>query len=66
MKQDELDGNSKFIVAIGFGGKLASYWKTNKKQSWKWKGICRAYKNPMLESNVRQTSSKNKGKIYKT
>jgi hypothetical protein len=27
-----------------------------------WRGICKAYKNPILESNVGQMSSKNKGK----
>jgi hypothetical protein len=44
---------------------LASYWKTNKRQSWKWRGICRAYKNPILKFNVGHTSSKNRKKTYK-
>ncbi len=47
VKQDGSDGDLKFIASIGLGGKLASYWKTNKRQSWKWRGICRAYKNPI-------------------
>jgi hypothetical protein len=52
MKQDELDGSSKFIVTIGLGGKASSHWKMNKKQSWKWSGTCKAYKNPISKSNV--------------
>ncbi len=37
MKQDESDDDSKFIATIALtqiwlGGKLASYWKTNKKK----------------------------------
>ncbi len=30
MKQNELDGDPKFIVTIGLGGKLASYGKLDK------------------------------------
>jgi hypothetical protein len=52
VKQDESDGDPKFTTIIGFGGKLISYWKSNKRQFWKWKGICKAYKNPISESNV--------------
>jgi hypothetical protein len=62
VKQDELDGDLKFIVSIGLGGKSTSYWKTNIKKSWKWKGICWAYKNPILEFDVEQMSSDNRGK----
>ncbi len=62
MNEDESDGDPKFITTIRFGGKLLSHWKTNRKQSWKWRGVCRAYKNPMLESDVGETSFKNKGK----
>ncbi len=32
MKQDESDGDLKFIETIGLGGKSGSYWKTNKKK----------------------------------
>jgi hypothetical protein len=45
VKQDESNGEPKFTTTIGLGGKLASYWKTNRRQFWKWKGICKAYKN---------------------
>ncbi len=65
MKQDELDGDSKFIVTIGFGGKLLSHWKINRRQSWKWKRVCKAYKNPISKSDVGQMSSKNRGKTCK-
>ncbi len=64
MKQDESDGDSKFIVIIELGGKSANYWKINKKQSWKWRGVCRAYKNPISKSNVGQMNFENKGKAY--
>jgi hypothetical protein len=60
VKQDELDGDLEFTTKIGLKGKLASYWKTNKRQSWKWKGICKAYKNPISESDVGKMSSDNK------
>jgi hypothetical protein len=52
MKQDESDGDPKFITTIGIGNNLTSYWKLDRRQSWKWKGICRAYKNPILEFDV--------------
>jgi hypothetical protein len=52
VKQDELDGDSKFIVTIGLGGKLISYWQTNRRQSWKWRGVCRASRDPISKSNV--------------
>ncbi len=57
MKQDELDGDSKFIMAIGFGGKLSNYWMKNKRQSWKWSEVCGNYRNPVSELNVGQISS---------
>jgi hypothetical protein len=31
----------------------------------KWRGICKAYRNPILESNVGQMFFENKGKTYK-
>jgi hypothetical protein len=31
----------------------------------KWRGICRAFKNPILESNVGQMSFENKGKTWR-
>jgi hypothetical protein len=31
VKQDELDGDPKFVVTIGLGGKLSNHSKTNKK-----------------------------------
>jgi len=62
VKQDESDGDPKFIAAIGLGGKSMSYWKPDKKQSWKWRRVCRAYKNPISEFNVGQMNSKNKRK----
>jgi hypothetical protein len=31
MKQDELDGDPKFTVTIGLGGKSSNHWKTTKK-----------------------------------
>jgi hypothetical protein len=63
-KQDESDGDSEFTATIKLGGKLASDWTSDIKQYWKWKGGCRAYRNPILESNVGQTSVKNGGKAY--
>jgi hypothetical protein len=62
MKQDESDADLKFITTIGFGGKLTSYWKSENKQFWKWRGVYKAYKNTILESNVGQTSFENKRK----
>ncbi len=53
MKQNESNGDPEFITTIGFGGQSTSYWKINKKQFQKWKGVCRAYKNPISKSNVR-------------
>jgi hypothetical protein len=52
MKQDELDGDSEFTMTIRFGGKSSSYWKRNKRQSWKWKGICENYIKPVSKSDV--------------
>ncbi len=52
VEQDESNGDSKFIATIGLGSKLASYWKSYRKQSWKWIGVCRAYRNPILEFDV--------------
>ncbi len=47
MKQDESDGDLKFTTTIGTGGSLASYWKSDRKQSWKWRGVYEAYTNPI-------------------
>jgi hypothetical protein len=52
MKQDELNGDSEFIATIWLGGKLASYWNTNRIQSWKWIRVCKAYENPISKSDV--------------
>ncbi len=65
VKQDESDGDPKFTTTIGLGGKLTNYWRTNIWKSWKWRGVWRAYKNPILEFDVGQISSKNKKKTYK-
>ncbi len=62
MKQEELDGDPEFTVAIGLRGKSASYWETNKRQSWKWKEECRAYKNPILKFDVGHMSCEKKKK----
>jgi hypothetical protein len=62
MKKDESDGDSEFTMTIGLGGKSPSYWKVKIRQFWKWRGVCRAYRNPISKSNVGQTSLKNKGK----
>jgi hypothetical protein len=59
MKQDEWVGNLEVIVTIGLGSKSSNHWKTNKKQSWKWKGIYKAYKNPILEYDVGQMNFDN-------
>jgi hypothetical protein len=64
VKQNELDGDLEFTTTIGLGGKLANYWKSNRKQIWKWRGVCKAYRNPILESYVGQTSFENKRKVY--
>ncbi len=65
MKQNELDNDLEFTPTIGLGGKLSNHRKTNKRQSWKWRGVCNAYRNPILDSDVGQMSSKNRGKTYK-
>ncbi len=62
MKQDELDGDPEFTLTIGLGGKSISYSKINKRQFQKWRGICKAYRNPILKFDVRETSFENKGK----
>ncbi len=62
MKQDESDGDLKFIAIIRLGGKLASYWKTNRRQFRKWRGIYRAYRNPISEFDVGHMSFENRGK----
>jgi hypothetical protein len=43
VKQDESDGDPKFIVTIKLEEKLTNYWKSNKKQTWKWKGVWKAH-----------------------
>jgi hypothetical protein len=50
---------------IGLGGKSVNYWKIDKRQFQKWRGVCRAYRNPILEFDVGQMSFENKGKAYK-
>jgi hypothetical protein len=62
VKQDELNSDSEFIVIIGLWGKLISYLKLNKRQFWKWKGVCKAYRNPVSESDVGHASFENKRK----
>ncbi len=52
MKQDELNGDLEFIVTIRLGGKWASYRKTCKRKFRKWKGVCRAYRNPITKFDV--------------
>jgi hypothetical protein len=54
---------SKFIMIIGLGGK--SSLKNKHKQYSKWRRIWRAYKNPILEFDVEQMKSKNKGNFYR-
>jgi hypothetical protein len=49
-------------MTIGLGGKSTSYWRSDIRQYWRWRGGCKAYKNPTLESNVRQMSVENGGK----
>jgi hypothetical protein len=44
---------------------LSSHFKINKRKFSKWRGVCKAYKNPILKSNVGQTSSENKKKTCK-
>jgi len=43
MKQNELDSDLEFIATIGLRGKLTSYWKANRRQFQKWRGIYKAY-----------------------
>jgi len=44
VKQDESNGDPEFIVTIGLEGKLIIYWNIDKRQSWKWIKICKAFK----------------------
>ncbi len=64
VKQDESNGDPEFIATIGLEGKLIIYWNIDKRQSWKWIKVCKAFKNPILEFNVGNTSFENKGKAY--
>ncbi len=66
MKQDESNGDLEFITTIGLGSKSASYWKSDRRQSWKWKKICKAYRNPILEFDVGHTNFDNRGKACET
>ncbi len=52
MKQDESDGNQEFIITIRLGGKSSNHWKTNRIKSWKWRGVYKAYKNPISKYDV--------------
>jgi hypothetical protein len=52
MKQNESNGDPKFTATIRLGGKFTSYWKLDRRQFWKWKGVCRVYRNPISKSNV--------------
>jgi hypothetical protein len=61
-----LNGDSEFIVTIRFKGKSSKFYKTNKRQSWKWKKICANSKNPILKSDVGQMSFENRKKICRT
>jgi hypothetical protein len=54
MKQDEWDDDLESTTTIGLGSKSTNYWKINKRQSGKWKGLCKAYKNPILKTDVKQ------------
>jgi hypothetical protein len=62
VKKDELDGDLEFTTIIGLRGKLASYWKINIRQSWKWKGVSKVYKNPISEFDVGHMSYENRKK----
>jgi hypothetical protein len=64
VKQNESDGVPKFTTTIELGGKSTSYWKLDKRKSWKWRRICRAYKSHILEFDVGQTNVENKEKAY--
>jgi hypothetical protein len=61
-EQDESKGDPKFTTTIRLGGKSASYWMSNIRQYWKWRGGCKVYKNPILEYDVGQMSAENGGK----
>ncbi len=65
MKQDESNNDLKFTMSIGFGGKSSSHWTRNKRQFWKWTGICGNCKSPISKFDVGQTNSKNKRKTCK-
>jgi len=52
VKQNELDGDLEFTMTIGLGGKSTIYKKSNKIQNWKWKGVCKAYRNSISKFNV--------------
>jgi hypothetical protein len=65
VKQDESNNDSKFTSIIGLGGNSSNHWKINRRQSWKWKGICRAYTNPILKFDIGLMSSKKRGKTWK-
>ncbi len=54
------------MVTIKFGTKLSNHWKINKKYPWKWRRVCKAYKNAILESNVGQMNFENKGETCMT
>jgi hypothetical protein len=62
VKQDESDGDPEFTMTIRLGGKLTSYWKTNKTKFWKWRGVCKAYKNPISKFDVGHMSFENRRK----
>jgi hypothetical protein len=61
VKQNELDGDLEFIMTIGLGGKLANYWKPNRKQFWKEEYarlIETPYYNMMLDKWVLRTKER--------
>jgi hypothetical protein len=65
VERDESNSDSEFTVIIGFGGKSTSYWKIDKRQFWKWKGVWRAYKTPISKFDVGKTSCVNRRKACK-
>jgi hypothetical protein len=65
VKQDESNNDSKFTSTIGLGGKSSNHWKINRRQSWKWRRVCRAYTNPILKFDVGLMSSKKRRKTWK-
>ncbi len=65
VKQDESDSDPEFITTIGLGWKLASYWKTNWRQFWKWRRLYKAYKNPISKFDVGQMNYGSRGKTCK-